>query len=37
MADAPKLTGEETIKQSYYKINMAIDNSNDALKLQKTA
>ncbi|AJG86982.1 hypothetical protein BG02_3222 [Bacillus anthracis] len=35
MADAPKLTGEETIKQSYYKINMAIDNSNDALKTAK--
>ncbi|MGH1326589.1 glycerophosphodiester phosphodiesterase [Bacillus pretiosus] len=32
MADAPKLNGNEYLDESYYKINMGIDNSNEALK-----
>ncbi|MGE1052291.1 hypothetical protein ACQGS7_12695 [Bacillus sp. GFa4/2] len=32
MADAPKLQGTEKIGESYYKINMGIDNANEALK-----
>ncbi|MCC2361667.1 hypothetical protein LKM19_12950 [Bacillus cereus] len=32
MADAPKLNGNEFIDESYYKINMGIDNANEALK-----
>jgi len=32
MADAPKLLGTETVKESYWKINQAIDNSNAAIK-----
>ncbi|PFI17458.1 SGNH/GDSL hydrolase family protein [Bacillus cereus] len=32
MADAPKLLGTEKIKESYWKINQAIDNANEALK-----
>ena len=31
MADAPKLQGTEKIGESYYKINMGIDNANEAL------
>ncbi|QIW17173.1 hypothetical protein [Bacillus thuringiensis] len=30
MADAPKLLGTETVKESYWKINQAIDNANEA-------
>ncbi|PDZ92562.1 hypothetical protein [Bacillus thuringiensis] len=32
MADAPKLQGTEKLGESYYKINMGIDNANEALK-----
>ncbi|PGQ73788.1 hypothetical protein [Bacillus cereus] len=32
MADAPKLQGTERLGESYYKINMGIDNANEALK-----
>ncbi|MEG7342565.1 hypothetical protein V6E27_28880 [Bacillus cereus] len=32
MADAPKLNGNEFLDESYYKINMGIDNANEALK-----
>jgi lysophospholipase L1-like esterase len=32
MADAPKLIGTEMLGESYYKINMGIDNANEALK-----
>lgn len=32
MADAPKLQGTERISESYYKINMGIDNANEALR-----
>lgn len=32
MADAPKLQGTEKIGESYYKINMGIDNANEALR-----
>lgn len=32
MADAPKLQGSEKLGESYYKINMGIDNANEALK-----
>lgn len=32
MADAPKLNGNEYIDESYWKINAAIDNANEALK-----
>ncbi|PEY77764.1 hypothetical protein [Bacillus cereus] len=37
MADAPKLNGNEFIDESYYKINLSIDNANDALKNSKNA
>lgn len=37
MADAPKLQGTEKIGESYYKINMGIDNANEALKKSYTA
>lgn len=30
MADAPKLNGNEFLDESYYKINLAIDNANEA-------
>lgn len=32
MADAPKLQGTEKVGESYYKINMSIDNANEALR-----
>ncbi|MEI4713509.1 hypothetical protein WAG12_26440, partial [Bacillus cereus] len=32
MADAPKLNGNEYLDESYWKINQAIDNANEALK-----
>lgn len=32
MADAPKLNGNEFLDESYYKINLAIDNANEAKK-----
>ena len=37
MADAPKLQGTEKLGESYYKINMGIDNANEALKKSNTA
>ncbi|MDO3374687.1 GDSL-type esterase/lipase family protein [Bacillus paranthracis] len=37
MADAPKLQGTEKIGESYYKINIGIDNANEALKRSVTA
>ncbi|MGX7627636.1 hypothetical protein ACWOMK_02215 [Bacillus thuringiensis] len=37
MANAPKLDGQETIAESYYKINMSIDNANDALQKSSQA
>ncbi|MFA2694498.1 SGNH/GDSL hydrolase family protein [Bacillus mycoides] len=32
MADAPKLQGNEFLDESYYKINLSIDNANEAKK-----
>ncbi|EJR71347.1 hypothetical protein [Bacillus cereus] len=37
MADAPKLQGTEKIGESYYKINMGIDNANEALSRSRNA
>ncbi|MGE7891239.1 right-handed parallel beta-helix repeat-containing protein [Bacillus cereus] len=37
MADAPKLNGNEFLDESYYKINMGIDNANSALNRSLTA
>ncbi|MGN4759756.1 YncE family protein [Bacillus cereus group sp. MYBK227-2] len=37
MADAPKLQSTEKIGESYYKINMGIDNANEALRRSVTA
>ncbi|MED3026140.1 glycosyl hydrolase family 28-related protein [Bacillus wiedmannii] len=37
MADAPKLKGSENIGESYYKINMGIDNANEALRKSNEA
>ncbi|MGO4219552.1 phage baseplate upper protein [Bacillus sp. YAF12_1] len=37
MADAPKLKGNEYLDESYYKINMGIDNANEALNRSLTA
>ncbi|MGQ3545739.1 right-handed parallel beta-helix repeat-containing protein [Bacillus thuringiensis] len=37
MADAPKLNGNEFLDESYYKINMGIDNANAALNRSLTA
>lgn len=33
MADAPKLNGNEFLDESYWKINLAIDNANNSTKL----
>ncbi|HDR6318322.1 TPA: SGNH/GDSL hydrolase family protein [Bacillus thuringiensis] len=36
MADAPKLNGNEFLDESYYKINLAIDNANDSKQKSDT-
>ncbi|MBO0961438.1 right-handed parallel beta-helix repeat-containing protein [Neobacillus sp. MM2021_6] len=37
MADAPKILGTDSLKQTYPKLNSAIDNSNEAFKKSATA
>jgi hypothetical protein len=37
MADAPKILGTDSLKQSYPKLNSAIDNANEALNKSTTA
>lgn len=37
MADAPKLTGKDTLRTAYPKINAAIDNANEAFKKSASA
>lgn len=32
MADAPKINPKETLRESYKKLNQAIDNANEAIK-----